>query len=162
MARPMKTRESRNPSEVKHFMARALRLARRGLGKTDPNPVVGALIVRNGKVVGQGYHKAAGRPHAEVEAIREAGSLARNSDLFVTLEPCNHHGRTPPCTEAILGAGIKRVWYGTEDPNPEVQGHGADTLRRAGVEVFGPIMEADCRILNEVYLTHVTLRRPFV
>lgn len=162
MARRMKTRESRNPSEVKNFMARALRLARRGLGKTDPNPVVGALIVRNGKVVGQGYHKAAGQPHAEVEAIREAGGLARDSDLFVTLEPCNHHGRTPPCTEAILGAGIKRVWYGTVDPNPDVPGHGAETLRRAGVEVYGPIMETDCRTLNEVYLTHITLRRPFV
>ncbi|MCA1960990.1 MAG: bifunctional diaminohydroxyphosphoribosylaminopyrimidine deaminase/5-amino-6-(5-phosphoribosylamino)uracil reductase RibD [Desulfomonile sp.] len=143
-------------------MARALRLARRGLGKTDPNPVVGALVVKDGKVVGQGYHKAAGQPHAEIEAIREAGALARDADLFVTLEPCNHHGRTPPCTQAILGAGIKRVWYGTEDPNPDVPGRGADTLRGAGIEVIGPVMEADCRIVNEVYLTHITLRRPFV
>lgn len=162
MALRMKTRESRTPSEVTHFMARALQLARRGLGKTDPNPVVGAVIVRDGKVVGQGYHKAAGQPHAEVEAIREAGDLARDADLFVTLEPCNHHGRTPPCTQAILGAGIKRVWYGAEDPNPDVPGRGADTLRGAGIEVIGPVMEADCRIVNEVYLTHITLRRPFV
>lgn len=143
-------------------MARALRLARRGLGKTDPNPVVGALVVKNGKVVGQGYHQAAGKPHAEIEAIREAGSDAREADLFVTLEPCNHHGRTPPCTAAILRAGIKRVYFGTKDPNPHVPGHGADTLRGAGVEVFGPIMEDDCRVVNEVYLTHIALQRPFV
>ncbi len=143
-------------------MSRALRLARQGLGRTDPNPMVGAVLVKRGVVVGEGYHKAAGRPHAEVEAIVAAGGEACGADLYVTLEPCNHHGRTPPCTSAILEAGVRRVWFGMEDPNPGVKGGGAKTLREAGVEVFGPILEQRCRALNEVYLTHITLRRPFV
>jgi len=143
-------------------MTRALELARRALGKTSPNPVVGAVIVKDGRIVGEGYHRAAGKPHAEVEAIRSAGSEARGSELFVTLEPCNHHGRTPPCTGAIREAGIKRVWYGMDDPNPGVLGGGADTLRAAGIEVIGGVKEGRCRRLNEVYLTNVKLHRPFV
>jgi diaminohydroxyphosphoribosylaminopyrimidine deaminase/5-amino-6-(5-phosphoribosylamino)uracil reductase len=143
-------------------MSRALRLARQGLGRTDPNPMVGAVLVRGERVVGQGYHHAAGLPHAEVEAIRDAGERARHADLFVTLEPCNHHGRTPPCTRAIMEAGIRRVWYGMEDPNPGVSGGGAETLRAAGIEVVGKVIEDRCRRLNEVYLTHITRRRPFV
>ncbi len=143
-------------------MALALRLARRGVGRTAPNPVVGAVLVKDGKVVGQGYHRAAGEPHAEVEAIRSAGSEARGAELFVTLEPCNHHGRTPPCTDAILEAGIGRVWYGMDDLNPGVRGGGARTLRDAGVEVIGHVIENRCRQINEVYLTNVTLHRPFV
>jgi diaminohydroxyphosphoribosylaminopyrimidine deaminase / 5-amino-6-(5-phosphoribosylamino)uracil reductase len=143
-------------------MSLALRLARRRLGRTAPNPVVGAVLVKDGRVVGEGYHRAAGEPHAEVEAIRSAGSDARGAELFVTLEPCNHHGRTPPCTSAILEAGIKKVWYGMDDPNPGVTGGGAQTLREAGIEVVGHVMETRCRRINEVYVTNVTLRRPFV
>lgn len=143
-------------------MALALKLARRALGRTSPNPAVGAVIVKNGKVVGKGYHRAAGEPHAEVEAIRAAGSEARGAELFVTLEPCNHHGRTPPCVEAILEAGIAKVWYGMDDPNPGVRGGGAKRLREAGVEVVGHVFEKRCRKLNEIYLLNITQRRPFV
>ena len=143
-------------------MSLALKLARRRLGRTSPNPVVGAVLVKDGRVVGEGYHRAAGEPHAEVEAIRSAGSDARGSELFVTLEPCNHHGRTPPCTVAIIGAGIKKVWYGIDDPNPVVKGGGADTLREAGIDVVGQVLESRCRRINEVYLTNVKYHRPFV
>ena len=143
-------------------MARALRLARKGMGRTEPNPMVGSVVVRRGNVVGQGYHRAVGKPHAEVEAIKSAGRKARNADLFVTLDPCNHYGRTPPCTQAIREAGIKRVFYCMADPNPDVTGGGAAALRAAGLEVVGPVLEERCRRLNEVYLTNVTLHRPFV
>jgi diaminohydroxyphosphoribosylaminopyrimidine deaminase/5-amino-6-(5-phosphoribosylamino)uracil reductase len=158
----MKTRKSTNHREAEKFMSLALRLARRGLGRTSPNPVVGAVIVKDGRIVGQGYHRAAGKPHAEVEAIRNAGSEARGAELFVTLEPCNHHGRTPPCTEAIREAGIGRVYFGIEDPNPGVTGGGESTLRKAGIDVVGPVLEHRCRRQNEVYLTNVSQRRPFV
>ncbi|AFM23869.1 riboflavin biosynthesis protein RibD [Desulfomonile tiedjei DSM 6799] len=143
-------------------MAMALKLARRGLGRTSPNPAVGAVIVKNGKVVGKGYHRAAGEPHAEVEAIRAAGSEARGADLYVTLEPCNHHGRTPPCCEAILEAGIATVWYGIDDPNPGVRGGGALRLREAGLQVVGNVFEDACRRVNEAYLVNITQHRPFV
>jgi diaminohydroxyphosphoribosylaminopyrimidine deaminase/5-amino-6-(5-phosphoribosylamino)uracil reductase len=158
----MAAQQYRIPREAERFMALALQLARRGVGRTSPNPVVGAVLVKQGKVVGKGYHRAAGEPHAEVEAIRSAGSEARGAELFVTLEPCNHHGRTPPCTEAILEAGIARVWYGMDDLNPGVRGGGARTLRDAGVDVIGHVIENRCRQINEVYLTNVTLHRPFV
>jgi len=150
------------PREAERYMGLALKLARRALGRTSPNPAVGAVIVKDGKIVGKGYHRAAGEPHAEVEAIRAAGSDARGAELFVTLEPCNHHGRTPPCTEAILEAGIRKVWYGTDDPNPGVRGGGAQFLAKAGVEVVGHVIESRCRRINEVYLTNISLRRPFV
>jgi len=159
---PPQNEDTRVSLETEHFMAQALKLARRALGRTAPNPAVGAVIVKNGRVVGKGYHRAAGEPHAEVEAIRVAGSDAVGADLFVTLEPCNHHGRTPPCTKAILEAGIKRVWYGIDDPNPGVRGGGAKTLQDAGVEVVGHVSESRCRKINEVYVTNVTLNRPFV
>jgi diaminohydroxyphosphoribosylaminopyrimidine deaminase/5-amino-6-(5-phosphoribosylamino)uracil reductase len=158
----MKEDESKTLRDAERFMALAIRLARRRLGRTAPNPVVGAVIVKEGRVVSEGYHRAAGKPHAEVEAIRAAGSEAKGSELFVTLEPCNHHGRTPPCTEAILEAGIKKVWYGMDDPNPGVRGGGAKTLRDKGVAVVGHVLENRCRRANEVYLTNVTQRRPFV
>lgn len=150
------------PREAERFMSMALKLARRALGRTSPNPAVGAVLVKHGRVVGEGYHHAAGEPHAEVEAIRAAGSDAKGAELFVTLEPCNHHGRTPPCTEAIMEAGIKRVWYGMEDPNPGVRGGGAKTLRNAGIEAIGHVSENRCSRINEVYVTNVTMRRPFV
>jgi diaminohydroxyphosphoribosylaminopyrimidine deaminase/5-amino-6-(5-phosphoribosylamino)uracil reductase len=143
-------------------MVRALTLARRAMGRTDPNPLVGAVLVKRGRIVGKGYHHAAGKPHAEVEAILDAGGQAAGSDLFVTLEPCNHQGRTPPCTRAVIEAGIKRVWYGMADPNPDVAGGGLEALRKAGIEVFGPVLEDRCRRLNEIFITNVTERRPFV
>jgi diaminohydroxyphosphoribosylaminopyrimidine deaminase / 5-amino-6-(5-phosphoribosylamino)uracil reductase len=150
------------PPEAKKHMAHALRLARKGLGRTDPNPMVGAVVVNRGHVVGQGFHRAVGKPHAEVEAIRDARENARGAELFVTLEPCNHYGRTPPCTEAIREAGIGTVWYGMKDPNPGVSGGGADTLKDMGIRVIGGLFERRCRRLNEVFLTNVTDRRPFV
>jgi diaminohydroxyphosphoribosylaminopyrimidine deaminase / 5-amino-6-(5-phosphoribosylamino)uracil reductase len=158
----MQDNQSKIPRSAQKLMALALRLARRRLGRTSPNPVVGAVIVKDGRVVGEGYHRAAGEPHAEVEALRAAGSEARGAELFVTLEPCNHHGRTPPCTEAILESGIRRVWYGMDDPNPGVRGGGANTLRAAGIEVVGGVLEKRCSRANEVYVTNVTQRRPFV
>lgn len=158
----MKAKDAGTPREAEYFMGLALKLARRALGRTSPNPAVGAVIVKDGNIVGKGYHRAAGEPHAEVEAIRAAGSNANGAELFVTLEPCNHHGRTPPCTEAILQAGIRKVWYGMDDPNPGVRGGGAKLLSDAGLEVVGQVIESRCRRTNEVYLTNVTLRRPFI
>jgi diaminohydroxyphosphoribosylaminopyrimidine deaminase / 5-amino-6-(5-phosphoribosylamino)uracil reductase len=122
-------------------MLRALELAERGWGRVAPNPLVGALVVSGDAVVGEGYHTEYGRPHAEVEALRQAGEAARGSTLYVTLEPCAHSGKTPPCTEAIVAAGVGRVVYGATDPNPKAAG-GADVLRRAGIEVIGSV-EAD-------------------
>lgn len=142
-------------------MALALKLAGKAVGRTDPNPMVGAIVVKDGRVIGQGYHRAAGSPHAEVEALRDAGESAQGAELFVTLEPCNHHGRTPPCTKAILEAGIAKVWYGMADPNPDVSGGGAHFLRQSGLHVVGNILEDRCRKLNEVFLTNVVRQRPF-
>ena len=147
--------------EAERYMSRALSLAKRGQGRTSPNPMVGAVIVKEGKIVGEGYHRAPGEPHAEVEAIKAAGDNTQGAELYVTLEPCNHYGRTPPCTLAIMAAGIKKVYYGIDDPNPTVIGGGADTLRKAGVDVVGPIIKDRCTAINEVYLTNVTMRRPF-
>jgi diaminohydroxyphosphoribosylaminopyrimidine deaminase/5-amino-6-(5-phosphoribosylamino)uracil reductase len=124
--------------------------------------MVGAVVVKDGKIIGEGFHRATGEPHAEVEAIRAAGVETHGAELFVTLEPCNHYGRTPPCTQAIMAAGVKRVYYGIGDPNPSVIGGGAEFLRRAGIEVVGQVLENRCRALNEVYLANVTLKRPFV
>ena len=144
------------------FMRRALRLARKGAGRTAPNPAVGAVVVRGGRVVGEGYHHAAGLPHAEIEALRRAGSAARGADLYVTLEPCGHRGRTGPCTGAILAAGIARVAYAMEDPNPAVSGRGARRLRDAGVVVHRGLMEAEARELNRGFCRWVVSGKPFV
>jgi len=145
-----------------YYMRRALRLAKRGLGRTSPNPAVGAVIVKNGQIVGEGYHKRAGLPHAEVEAIKAAGKETKGADLYVTLEPCNHYGRTPPCTEAILKAGIKRVFVGMRDPNPHVTGGGVEYLRQKGIYVETGILEEECRRLNEVFIKYITKGTPFV
>jgi diaminohydroxyphosphoribosylaminopyrimidine deaminase / 5-amino-6-(5-phosphoribosylamino)uracil reductase len=139
---------------------RALALAELGRGTTHPNPVVGAVVVRDGEVVGEGWHEFKGGPHAEVNALAAAGSLARGATLYVTMEPCTHHGSTPPCTAALLAAGIARVVAGSLDPNPEAKG-GLDVLRAAGVEVEDAgVFEA--RAQNEAWRTWVTKRRPFV
>jgi diaminohydroxyphosphoribosylaminopyrimidine deaminase/5-amino-6-(5-phosphoribosylamino)uracil reductase len=145
-----------------HLMRRALSLARRGLGSTSPNPVVGALVVRDGRVIGSGYHKRAGGPHAEIVALGEAGDGARGATLYVTLEPCNHYGRTPPCTKAILESGISRVVIGARDPNPHVTGGGAAYLRAQGLEVRCGALNEACEAVNEVYIKYVTQDRPFV
>ncbi len=146
----------------RRFMRRALRLARRGLGRSSPNPAVGAVVVRQGQVVGQGYHARAGTPHAEVHALAAAGELARGATLYVTLEPCHHQGRTPPCTRAILEAGIARVVYGATDPNPRVEGGGGAWLAAQGLEVTAGVLEEDCAWEHRFFFTHVTLGRPHV
>ena len=143
---------------------RALELAERGRGTTHPNPVVGAVVVDGGEVVGEGWHKQAGGPHAEVVALGAAGGRARGATLYVTLEPCAHHGRTPPCVDAILAAGIARVVAGTPDPNPKTDGRGFARLREGGVEV--ELLEgaeaASARRQNETWRTWISARRPFV
>jgi diaminohydroxyphosphoribosylaminopyrimidine deaminase/5-amino-6-(5-phosphoribosylamino)uracil reductase len=145
------------------FMSEALRLARRGLGRTSPNPAVGAVIVRMGKVIARGYHQRAGGPHAEVQALAKLGGKAERRDiLYVTLEPCNHYGRTPPCTEAILKSGIGNVVVGMRDPNPRVTGGGCEYLAQRGVKVRIGILERECRRLNEFFVKFVSMGRPFV
>jgi diaminohydroxyphosphoribosylaminopyrimidine deaminase/5-amino-6-(5-phosphoribosylamino)uracil reductase len=141
-------------------LARALELAERGRGTTHPNPVVGAVVVRDGETVGEGWHEHKGGPHAEVAALGAARDRARGATLYVTMEPCAHHGSTPPCTEAVLAAGIARVVAGSLDPNPEAGG-GLEVLRAAGVEVEHADSVA-ARAQNEAWRTWVTARRPFV
>jgi diaminohydroxyphosphoribosylaminopyrimidine deaminase/5-amino-6-(5-phosphoribosylamino)uracil reductase len=143
------------------YMRRALLLAARGWGQTAPNPLVGAVVVRDGLVVGEGWHTRDGAPHAEVEALRAAGERARGATLYVSLEPCNHHGRTPPCTEAILTAGVRRVVAAVADPNPAAQG-GAARLRAAGLEVVIGVEEAAARELNAPFFHSLASDRAFV
>jgi diaminohydroxyphosphoribosylaminopyrimidine deaminase/5-amino-6-(5-phosphoribosylamino)uracil reductase len=143
------------------WMRRALALAERGWGQTAPNPMVGAVVVRDGVSVGEGWHTRFGEAHAEVEALRSAGERARGATLYVTLEPCNHHGNTPPCTDAILAAGVRRVVVGTADPNPVAHG-GAERLRSSGVEVQVGVEEAASRELNAPFFHALTSDRPFV
>ena len=144
------------------FMRRALELAALGRGFVSPNPMVGAVVVKDGRIVGEGWHRAVGRAHAEVNAIEAAGGQSRGADLYVTLEPCNHTGRTPPCTRRILAAGIRRVVVAMEDPNPSVAGGGNAFLRAHGVEVRCGLCADEARRLNEAFIKHVTTRRPFV
>lgn len=140
----------------------ALRLARRYRHPPYPNPWVGCLVVKEGRVIGRGAHRAAGEPHAEVEALRQAGARARGATLYVTLEPCCHIGRTPPCTDAILKAGVRHVVYGLRDPNPNVAGHGARILRSRGIEVTGGVCAKQCEALNEVYVKFQRAGLPWV
>lgn len=141
------------------MMERALRLARRGRGRTRPNPPVGALVVRGNRVVGEGWHRAAGQPHAEVLALAAAGDRARGATMVVTLEPCSHHGRTPPCTDALIAAGIRRCVIAMRDPNPRVDGRGMRALRRAGIELtLGPCADEARELLDGYVLSHVETR----
>ena len=142
-------------------MRHALGLAARASGRTSPNPLVGSIVVRDGQVVGEGWHRVAGGAHAEVEALRDAGDAARGATLYATLEPCAHHGRTPPCVDAILAAGVRHVVYALGDPNPAAAG-GAAALERAGVTVTSGIEEAAARDLNRFFLHHVAHDRPYV
>lgn len=144
------------------MMRRALALARRGLGKTSPNPAVGCVIVRDGEIVGEGWHRKAGTPHAEVHALRQAGEKARGADVYVTLEPCSHHGRTPPCAEALIKAEVSTVYAAMMDPNPLVSGRGLALLREAGIAVNCGILEQECRLMNEAFIKHVATGLPFV
>lgn len=144
------------------FMRRALMLARGGEGRVSPNPMVGAVIVRGGRVVGEGYHLYNQRDHAEVVAFREAGSLAEGADLYINLEPCSHHGRTPPCVDEIIRAGVRRAFVAQLDPNPQVSGRGVSRLRDAGVEVQVGLLKETAARLNEVFLHFITHRTPFV
>jgi len=144
------------------YMQMALELAARAKGRTSPNPMVGAVVVKDGRVVGQGYHARAGTPHAEINALREAGELAEGATLYVTLEPCCHHGRTGPCTEAVIKARVNRVVVAMTDPNPLVAGEGIQKLRNAGIEVVCGVLEQDARRLNEVFIKYITTRKPYV
>ncbi len=143
------------------FMRLALRQAEKGLGRTSPNPCVGAVIVSNGIVVGRGYHRRAGTPHAEINAIADAGEACAGATIYVTLEPCNHTGRTPPCSRAVLAAGLQRVVIGMADPNP-VAGGGADFLLSQGVEVVLGVLEEECRQLNYPFLKHSVSGLPWI
>ncbi|MFT0868382.1 bifunctional diaminohydroxyphosphoribosylaminopyrimidine deaminase/5-amino-6-(5-phosphoribosylamino)uracil reductase RibD [Pseudomonas sp. CAM1A] len=145
-----------------HYMAWAVELARKGLYSTHPNPRVGCVIVRDGEVVGEGWHVRAGEPHAEVHALRQAGERARGACAYVTLEPCSHHGRTPPCAEALVNAGVARVVAAMQDPNPQVAGNGLRRLREAGIEVASGVLEAEARALNPGFLKRMEHGLPFV
>jgi len=145
-----------------HYMARALRLAEQGRYSTHPNPRVGCVIVKDGVVVGEGAHLRAGEPHAEVHALRAAGEGARGADLFVTLEPCAHHGRTPPCADALVAAGVRKVWVAMLDPNPKVAGGGIEKLRAAGIEVETGLMAAEAERLNRGFMARMRRGRPWV
>ena len=144
------------------WMAQALRLAERGLYGTSPNPRVGCVLVRAGDVVGSGWHRCAGEPHAEVHALREAGEAARGATAYVTLEPCSHHGRTPPCAEALIEAGVARVVVAVQDPNPQVAGEGIALLRAAGIAVESGLMEAEARELNVGFFARMARGMPWV
>jgi diaminohydroxyphosphoribosylaminopyrimidine deaminase / 5-amino-6-(5-phosphoribosylamino)uracil reductase len=144
------------------WMRRALELAGKAAGRTSPNPMVGAVIVKNSRVIAEGYHKKVGRPHGEIEALRKAGKRARGAQMFVNLEPCCHQGRTPPCTDAIIESGIKEVFVGMRDPNPVVAGKGIRQLKRAGVAVHSGLLKSECLRFNEVFVKYIQTGVPFV
>jgi diaminohydroxyphosphoribosylaminopyrimidine deaminase/5-amino-6-(5-phosphoribosylamino)uracil reductase len=144
------------------FMLQCIELARRGKGYVSPNPLVGAVIVKGERVVGRGYHRKFGEAHAEINALRNAGRKARGATLYVNLEPCSHHGKTSPCTDAIISSGIRRVVVGMIDPNPLVKGKGIRALTSAGVEVRAGILIEECRTLNEFFVKKMTRGLPFV
>jgi diaminohydroxyphosphoribosylaminopyrimidine deaminase / 5-amino-6-(5-phosphoribosylamino)uracil reductase len=144
------------------YMREALHIARHAEGRTAPNPMVGAVIVRDGRIVGQGWHRKAGTPHAEIHALQMAGALAKGADVYVTLEPCSHYGRTGPCAKALVEAGVRRVVIAMKDPNPLVSGRGEAILREAGIEVVSGVLKDEALALNEVFLKWVTTNKPFV
>lgn len=150
------------PAIDARHMARALQLARLGVYSTHPNPRVGCVVVREGVVVGEGWHVQAGGPHAEVHALRQAGELARGATAYVTLEPCSHHGRTPPCADALVKAGVARVVVAMQDPNPQVAGQGLLKLSQAGIEVHSGVLEAQARLLNPGFLKRMEHGLPYV
>ena len=143
-------------------MRSAINLAKEGMGKTSPNPLVGAVVVKNDQIIGKGYHKRFGEPHAETNALTACKDKAENATLYVNLEPCCHYGKTPPCTDMIIKTGIRKVVCATLDPNPQVNGKGIRILKRAGVEVDLGILEEEAKKLNEIYLKFITTGLPFV
>lgn len=144
------------------FLKQTLKLAKKGLGQTNPNPMVGAVIVKNGKIIGKGYHKRVGLPHAEIEALRSAKERLKGATLYTNLEPCSHFGRTPPCVQAIIKAGINRVVCSTLDPNPKVQGKGIRALKKADIKVSVGLLEKESRLLNEPFFIFHKKKRPFI
>lgn len=157
----MKASSPSNSNDEK-FMRRALELAVKAIGRTSPNPLVGCVIVKDKQVVGEGYHLKAGTPHAEVHALAVAGDQARGATAYVTLEPCSHFGRTPPCADALIRAGIKRVVVAMKDPNPLVAGRGIDRLREAGIKVDVGLLLQEASLINEVFIKVITSGLPFV
>jgi len=149
-------------AEHERYMSRALELAARGLGRTSPNPMVGCVIVKDGRIVGEGYHHRAGLAHAEIEALKEAGESARGSTLYVNLEPCSHFGRTPPCAPEIVKAGVECVAAGMTDPNPRVAGRGFELLRSNNIAVVENVMEEECRRLNRAFVKVMETGLPYV
>jgi diaminohydroxyphosphoribosylaminopyrimidine deaminase/5-amino-6-(5-phosphoribosylamino)uracil reductase len=148
--------------EATRLMRLCLSLARRAEGQTSPNPLVGAVITRARRIVGKGYHRRAGEPHAEIDAIKDAGKTTPGAEMWINLEPCDHWGRTGPCTEAIINSGIKRVTVGMEDPNPRVKGKGIAKLRKNGIKVEVGLLEDECRRLNESYIKFIRTKTPWV
>ena len=144
------------------YMHRAIELAEKGRGRTSPNPLVGAVVVKDSRVVGEGFHEVVGGPHAEVNALSCAGKDANDATMYVTLEPCCVYGRTPPCTEAIIKAGIGEVVVGIEDPNPQVSGSGIDELKNKGIKVRSGILTERVASQNEAYIKYITTGYPFV
>ena len=146
----------------KKYMRIALELAERARGRTSPNPLVGAVLVKDGEVVGQGYHQKAGAPHAEINALEEAGPKACGATLYINLEPCSHYGRTPPCSKAVIKAEISEVYVSMCDPNPLVSGRGVKQMKEAGIKVHVGLLEDEARRLNEIFIKYITTRTPFV
>ncbi|MBW4447276.1 MAG: bifunctional diaminohydroxyphosphoribosylaminopyrimidine deaminase/5-amino-6-(5-phosphoribosylamino)uracil reductase RibD [Hassallia sp. WJT32-NPBG1] len=142
------------------MMQRCLELAKRATGRTSPNPLVGAVIVKDGEIIGEGFHPRAGEPHAEVFALKAAGTAARGATIYVSLEPCNHYGRTPPCSQALIAAGVAKVVVGMVDPNPLVAGGGIARLRAAGIEVVAGVEEEACQKINEGFVHRILYKRP--
>ncbi|KPK38524.1 MAG: hypothetical protein AMJ78_09840, partial [Omnitrophica WOR_2 bacterium SM23_29] len=148
--------------EDEKYMSLALELAKRGKGLTSPNPCVGAVVVKDGEIIGKGYHRKAGGPHAEIYALKQAGAKAHGATLYVSLEPCRHYGKTPPCIDVIIASKVKRVVAATKDPNPLNNGKGLTFLRRKGIKVSVGILENEARRLNEAFIKYIIKKMPFV
>ena len=144
------------------YMRIAIELAKKGAGAVNPNPMVGAVVVKNGKVIGEGYHKFFGGPHAEVYALEDAGKEAEGAEIYVTLEPCSHYGKTPPCAKKIIDMGIKKCFIGSSDPNPKVAGKGVAMLKEAGIEVVENVLKEECDEINQVFFKYIKTRIPYL
>ena len=144
------------------YMRMAIELAKKGAGGVNPNPMVGAVVVKNGEVIGRGYHKFFGRPHAEVYALEEAGKEAEGATIYVTLEPCSHYGKTPPCAKKIIDMGIKKCFIGSSDPNPKVAGRGVAMLKEAGIEVVENVLKEECDEVNQVFFKYIKTKIPYL
>ena len=146
----------------KKYMGLAINLASKGVGYVNPNPLVGAIILKNGRIIGKGYHQKYGGLHAEVNAIRSCSSSPKGATMYVTLEPCSYYGKTPPCVEAIIESGIKEVYVACLDPNPKVSGKGVQMLKESGIKVTTGILEEECRKQNEIYFHFLKNKTPYV